>query len=73
MGLNYTTLKMAAGILGWETRFGSIEVGKQADIVAIDGNPLVDIANISNIDTVVKAGRVYRISELEDLLRSDCQ
>ena len=66
-----TATIMAAEILGWETRFGSIEVGKQADIVAIDGNPLVDITNISKIDTVVKAGKVYRVSELEDMLRND--
>ena len=68
-----TATTMAAEILGWETRFGSIEVGKQADIVAIDGNPLVDITNISNIDTVVKSGKIYRISELEDMLRNDRQ
>ena len=59
----------SAEILGWEERFGSIEVGKQADIVVIDGNPLVDITAVSNIDIVVQAGRVYRITELKNELR----
>jgi hypothetical protein len=66
-----TATIMSAEILGWEKRFGSIEIGKQADIVVIDGNPLMDIDNISNIDTVVKAGKVYRISDLEARLRGD--
>ena len=59
-----------AEILGWQERFGSIEVGKQADIVVIDGNPLTDITAVSDIDTVIKAGRVYRIGELKNALRS---
>ena len=68
-----TATIMAAEILGWQSRFGSIEVGKQADIVAIEGNPLVDIGNISNIDTVVRAGKAYRISDLEEMLRNNQQ
>ena len=60
---------VSAEILGWQERFGSIEVGKQADIVVIDGNPLVDITAVSNIDTVLKAGRVYRIADLKNELR----
>ena len=66
-----TATTMAAEILGWEGRFGSIEVGKQADIVVIDGNPLVDISNISNIKAVVRSGKVYRIAEMENMLRND--
>ena len=58
-----------AEITGWQERFGSIEVGKQADIVAIGDNPLTDITAVSDIDTVIKAGRVYRISELKNELR----
>ena len=60
----------SAEILGWEDRFGSIEIGKQADIVALDGNPLADIKAVYNIDTVVKAGRVYRIEELKNGMRA---
>ena len=49
---------------------GSIEVGKQADIVAIGGNPLADITAVSDMDTVIKAGRVYHVEELMNELRT---
>jgi len=60
----------SAEILGWEDRFGSIEIGKQADIVALDENPLANIKAVYGIDTVVKGGHVYRIDELKNELRS---
>jgi imidazolonepropionase-like amidohydrolase len=60
----------AAEILGWQDRFGSIEIGKQADIVVINGNPLVDIKQVGNIDTVVQAGHVYRINDLKNELKA---
>ncbi|MCA0201004.1 MAG: amidohydrolase family protein [Proteobacteria bacterium] len=58
-----------AEILGWEDRFGSIEIGKQADIVVLNANPLADIKAVGNIDSVMVAGRVYRINELTAELR----
>ena len=60
----------SAEILGWEKRFGSIEIGKQADIVAIGGNPLMEIKEVYNVDTVIKAGRVYVVEELKDEMRN---
>jgi cytosine/adenosine deaminase-related metal-dependent hydrolase len=45
-----------ATYLGRDARIGSIAVGKQADIVVIDGNPSVTIADIRRIDTVFKQG-----------------
>ena len=60
----------SAEILGWEQRFGSIEVGKQADIVALDGNPLADIKAVYAVDTVVKAGRVYKVEDLKNNIRN---
>lgn len=64
-----TATIVAAELIGWEDRFGSIEVGKQADIVALDRNPLADITALSEMDTVVKAGKVIRINALKDELR----
>lgn len=60
---------VSAEILGWQDRFGSIEIGKQADIVVLNGNPLADIKAVGNIDSVMQAGRVYRINELTAELR----
>jgi imidazolonepropionase-like amidohydrolase len=48
---------VAAEILGEEARFGTLEIGKAADIVVVDGNPLVDIAAIQKIWLVMKDGQ----------------
>jgi imidazolonepropionase-like amidohydrolase len=47
----------AAKFLGLEAKVGSIKAGLKADLVAIQGNPLVDIYAISNIQSVYKDGK----------------
>src|SRR6185312_9277088 len=47
---------------------GVIAPGKQADIVAMPGDPFKDIAVTARVDFVMKAGRVYRYGPL-DILR----
>lgn len=49
---------LAAEALGIALETGSIEVGKAADIVALNGNPLVDIKAVKNPILVVKKGRI---------------
>jgi imidazolonepropionase-like amidohydrolase len=44
--------------LGKGADFGTIEVGKQADLLLIDGDPLKDIKDIRKISVVVKGGRI---------------
>ncbi|HYL98866.1 MAG TPA: amidohydrolase family protein [Blastocatellia bacterium] len=44
--------------LGKESSFGTVEPGKAADIVIIDGDPLTQIKDIRKISRVIKAGRV---------------
>jgi imidazolonepropionase-like amidohydrolase len=39
---------------------GSIEPGKLADVIVVRGNPLFDIVALSNVETVVKGGVVYK-------------
>jgi imidazolonepropionase-like amidohydrolase len=50
----------AATVLGWQDRVGTIEAGKLADIVAVDGDPRQDIASMSRVAFVMKDGVVVR-------------
>src|SRR5207245_5254352 len=43
---------------------GTIEPGKLADLVIVDGDPLADIANAHKVKRVIANGRVYVMSEL---------
>jgi len=54
-----TTLN-AADLLGWSDRVGSIDVGKWADIIAVDGNPIADVKLLQDVKFVMKAGVVYK-------------
>jgi len=51
--------KTNAEILGQIDRLGTIEPGKLADIIVIDGNPLSNIENVANVEIVVKDGVIY--------------
>jgi imidazolonepropionase-like amidohydrolase len=51
---------VAAEFLDIGDRHGSLEAGKQADIVAVSGNPLDDIRVMEDVTFVMKAGRVYK-------------
>jgi Tol biopolymer transport system component len=43
---------------------GTIEAGKLADLIVIDGDPLADISNTRKIRRVIANGRVFDVSEL---------
>lgn len=50
--------------MGLEKEVGTIEPGKRADFVILDGNPLADISNIRRIRWVVGQGRMYEPGDL---------
>jgi len=50
----------AAELLGMKDQVGSIEVGKFADIVAVDGDPLKDAKVFGKVVFVMKNGEVYK-------------
>jgi imidazolonepropionase-like amidohydrolase len=52
--------KTGSELLRWDNKIGTIEKGKLADIIAVDGNPLVDMKVMKNVSFVMKDGTVYK-------------
>ncbi|HEV3252259.1 MAG TPA: amidohydrolase family protein, partial [Puia sp.] len=50
----------AAELIGIADKTGSIETGKFADIVAVDGDPLTNIQTMGSMKFVMKAGVIYK-------------
>ncbi len=48
----------ASQALGWEKDVGAIAVGRYADLVAVDGDPLTDVRELESVDGVIKGGVV---------------
>jgi imidazolonepropionase-like amidohydrolase len=44
----------------WEKQIGSLEKGKYADIIAVNGNPLMDVTEMERVKFVMKGGMVVR-------------
>lgn len=57
----------AADYLGLAPSVGAIDKGKSADLVLLYGDPLKDINNTKRIAAVIREGRVYNQTALEDL------
>jgi imidazolonepropionase-like amidohydrolase len=49
-----------ADLLGWSDKVGTIEAGKWADIVAVDGDPLGDVTTLERVKFVMKGGEVVK-------------
>ena len=45
--------------------YGSVSVGKVADILIVNGNPAEKIADLQGIETVIRGGRLYQVSDLQ--------
>ena len=48
----------AATALGISDRVGTVEPGKLADLVLVDGDPLTDIEALGRVELVMKEGRI---------------
>jgi imidazolonepropionase-like amidohydrolase len=59
-----TATKNASELCKRSDRIGTLEKGKFADIIAIDGDPLRDISSVKNIVFVMKDGNRYELSEV---------
>ena len=49
-----------ADLLGWKDKVGTVEPGKWADIIAVDGDPAHDITALQHVKFVMKGGEVVK-------------
>ena len=50
----------AADLLGLSDVIGALEPGKQADLIAVDGDPLADVTELKRVSFVMKGGKVVK-------------
>lgn len=53
-----------ARVMKLEKEVGTIEAGKRADLIILDGNPLESISNIRKVRSVITRGRLYDCAQL---------
>jgi len=52
--------QLNARVIGQSDNLGSLETGKLADIIIIDGDPLSDLSALSKVEHVIKDGVVIK-------------
>lgn len=52
--------RLGAEVLGWDDRLGTVQEGKLADLIAVQGDPLQDISALERVRFVMLGGRVVR-------------
>ena len=53
-----------ARVMGLDKEIGTVESGKRADVIILDGNPLESIRNIRKVEFVITNGIMYHCAEL---------
>jgi imidazolonepropionase-like amidohydrolase len=53
-----------ARVMGLDKEVGTVEAGKRADVIILDGNPLESIRNIRKVEFVITNGTMYNCAEL---------
>jgi imidazolonepropionase-like amidohydrolase len=59
-----TATASAAAKIGVDARLGTIEPGKEADLVVLRESPLEDIRNTRQVDLVIKRGEIFNPGDL---------
>jgi adenine deaminase len=72
---NYQALKCAtvngAALLGMEKQLGTLQVGKLADMIVIDGNPMEDIRKTENVVYTMINGRLFDTETMNEVGNTD--
>ena len=63
--LQMTTINGAV-FLDREASMGSVEVGKEANLVLLDANPIASVRNLHAIHAVIRNGNYYSADDLEE-------
>ncbi|MEO5577832.1 MAG: amidohydrolase family protein [Sphingomicrobium sp.] len=61
----------AAELLGITAKAGTIEPGKDADIIAVDGDPIDNVRLLEQVGFVMKSGRVHKLGGQRQLTSAD--
>ncbi|WP_394840541.1 amidohydrolase family protein [Pendulispora brunnea] len=59
-----TATKLTAEVVGAGRDLGTLEKGKVADLVIVDGNPLVEINDLAKVKSVMKNGKLHTVEDL---------
>jgi imidazolonepropionase-like amidohydrolase len=51
---------VAAHVMQWKDRVGTIQKGLYGDIVAVKNDPLSNIRELENVDVVIKGGLIFK-------------
>jgi imidazolonepropionase-like amidohydrolase len=57
--------KNAATLMDSEDEWGTLEVGKRADILVVSGNPAINVGDTRNVDNVIQRGHIIDREALE--------
>ncbi len=61
----------AAELLGLSAKIGTIAAGKDADIIAVSGDPTANVRLLEKVDFVMKHGRVHKLGGARQLTSAD--
>ena len=50
----------ASKLIGQDDRLGAVEVGKLADLIAVEGDPMKDVTTLERVKFVMKGGAVFK-------------
>jgi imidazolonepropionase-like amidohydrolase len=53
---------VAAEVIGWDDKVGTLRPGRFGDLIAVRGDPLSNVSLLQDIDVVVKGGLLFKYS-----------